>query len=442
MSTTETRKRTALRAIARQAPQIAAFSEQLMHTPETGFAEHRTAEQVRTWLGRLEVPHRSGLAITGISGMLRGRSARPCVALIGELDALTLPEHPLADPTTGAAHACGHHAQLAAVVGAAVGLREVVADLDGSVAFIAAPAEELDNLDERLELRARGEIEFSAGKAELLRLGVFDAVDMALLAHTGRGSDPAAFSVGDRLNGSLVKRSRFTGRSAHAGSTPWQGINAVQAASLALHALDAQRDTYPDSHGLRVNSVLREAGTASGAVPASAVMETMIRARSTEALAEATSKANRALRSGALALGARVEIETLLAYLPHTPTAPLDDVVATNAREVTGQPGRDEGRQLGACTDMGDLGHVMPVSHPYTAGASGGHHSVDYRIADHHRAAVEPAQYLAGTVIDLLSDDAARAHEILATCPAPMTIPDYLALRRDMSTTETYDEET
>ena len=60
----------------------------------------------------LGLPHAEGLALTGVKASLAGAADGPSVAILGELDALPVPGHPYADAETGAAHACGHHAQI------------------------------------------------------------------------------------------------------------------------------------------------------------------------------------------------------------------------------------------------------------------------------------------------------------------------------------------
>ncbi|MDT0300848.1 M20/M25/M40 family metallo-hydrolase [Streptomonospora wellingtoniae] len=447
MSTAARLKRAAHAAVERRADAIEALSGELMHTPEPGYAEHATAARFGSWLEDLGLTPRTGLAGTGVGAVLPGRGDGPRVALVGELDALVLPEHPLADPATGAAHACGHHAQIAAVAGAAAGLREVMAELDGSVALIAAPAEELGEADALLDAAAGAtggakrsdRAEFPVGKAELLRTGAFDGVDMALLAHTGRGGGPR-FSVGDTLNGSCLVRARFGGRSAHAGSSPWLGVNALKAATVAAHALDAQREAFPEDDRVRINYLVTGGHGTLGSVPASAALHAMVRAVGVDALRGAAEAVARCARAGALALGARVETDTLLAYLPLQSAPALDDVVSRNAGPVVGDAPTARGRHLGACTDMGDLAHVMPVSHPYCGGAAGDHHSSDYRVVDHRAAAVEPALYLAGTVVDLLCEGAGEARRVLRESPPRMSVPEYLALRRSITRRRTWEE--
>ena len=73
-------------------------------------------------------------------------------ALIGELDAILLPDYPYVDLATGAAHACGHNVQLRALYGAAISSTKssgAMAELDGTVSFMEIPAEEGIEIDKR-----------------------------------------------------------------------------------------------------------------------------------------------------------------------------------------------------------------------------------------------------------------------------------------------------
>lgn len=112
--------------IERRAHDIVMISDQIMRTPETGYREERTAQLVATQLDRMGVTYRPGLALTGIKARLSGRTRGPTVAILGELDSLIVSGHPFADPATRAAHACGHHAQVASMLGAGMGLQAVI----------------------------------------------------------------------------------------------------------------------------------------------------------------------------------------------------------------------------------------------------------------------------------------------------------------------------
>src|SRR5215475_12129433 len=132
-------------AIDRRADEIVGLGERIAANAEMGFKEVKTAELVRETLQKLGLEPRTGLAMTGVRADSQGRGGDgPTFALIGELDGLRVTGHPKADPETGAAHACGHNAQIAGMLGAAMGLIEAKAfdHLAGRVAFVAVPAEE------------------------------------------------------------------------------------------------------------------------------------------------------------------------------------------------------------------------------------------------------------------------------------------------------------
>jgi amidohydrolase len=207
--------------------------EDVLQHPELGFKENWTAARVERTLQAMGVHYRTRLALTGVKGWLETGRDGPSVALLGEMDSVLAPEHPWADHGTGAAHACGHPMQLAAMLGAGMGIIRsgVLADLAGRIALFAVPAEEYVEIEFRLDLVRRGKLEFLSGKAELLRLGEFDDIDMAMMVHAISDPDHRLASVNGATNGMVAKRAQFMGRAAHAGGAPWDGINALNAAA-------------------------------------------------------------------------------------------------------------------------------------------------------------------------------------------------------------------
>src|SRR5262245_14680691 len=105
-------KQIVLDHVDRSASAAIGIAKAIESQAELGYKEFRTAEKVRQAFDELRLPYRSGLAITGVKAVLRGGRPGPTVAIIGELDALPIPEHPHCFAETGAAHACGHHAQI------------------------------------------------------------------------------------------------------------------------------------------------------------------------------------------------------------------------------------------------------------------------------------------------------------------------------------------
>ena len=186
MSSKEELKQRAFREIDARADEIVGIAKTILNNPEPGFRETKTSNLVATKFADMGIPFRSGLAMTGVRSELVGGTAGPTLAILGELDSLIVHEHPHADSATGAAHACGHHCQIAMVFGAAMGLMQsdVLSELSGRLVFMAVPAEEYIEIEYRDGLRQEGKIEFLGGKPEFIRLGEFDDVDLAMMLHT------------------------------------------------------------------------------------------------------------------------------------------------------------------------------------------------------------------------------------------------------------------
>jgi metal-dependent amidase/aminoacylase/carboxypeptidase family protein len=203
-------KRAVCEAIDRQGNAIIELGERILHHPETGFNETRTAALVAQTMAELGLSPETGLGLTGVKGRLRSGRPGPRLAVLGELDSLRTSEHPLADPHTGAAHSCGHNAQVAGMLGVAMGLSAAgaVQHLAGEVVFFAVPAEEFIDVEERLQRRERGEIEFLVGKPELVTKGHFDDIDMAMMFHLASHDEKhsRAFTA-DSTNGAIINPS-------------------------------------------------------------------------------------------------------------------------------------------------------------------------------------------------------------------------------------------
>ena len=190
---------------------IIAFAEDIFRHPELGFKEERTAEKTAEILASLGLESRRGLALTGLKAKVAGGGGEgPAVAILGELDAVRTLAHPQSDPRTGAAHACGHHAQLAAMVGAAIALSdpEVRKRLCGTAVFFAVPAEEYGEIEFKQSLLEAGKIGFLGGKPELIRLGEFEDIDLAISHHANFAGEPRISVGSGSSNGFIGKRVR------------------------------------------------------------------------------------------------------------------------------------------------------------------------------------------------------------------------------------------
>jgi amidohydrolase len=440
--TTEELKQRVWSAIDQRRDDIIALGEGIRRHPELGFKEVKTARLVEETLSKLGMAPKAGLALTGVRADLDGRAgAGPTFALLAELDALVVAGHPEADPHTGAAHACGHNAQVAGLLGCAMGLVEARAmeHLAGRVVLFAVPAEEYGDIEWRVSQARQGKLEFLGGKPELLRLGHFDDVDLAMMIHTTARPEDGKAGVPASNNGCIVKTIRYLGRAAHAGGAPHRGINALYAAQIGLMAINAIRETFRDEDTIRVHPIITHGGSQVNVIPGEVRIETYVRGRSVEAIRDANQKVDRALRAGALALGAKVEIETLPGYMPMR----CDPIMARHFRDDAGRlVGADHYRDIGhrtGSTDMGDLSQVMPVLHPYIGGARGTGHGPDFEIVDKPLAYVAPAKALAAMVIDMLADRAAGAGVVLREARPPMSRQEYLAFQRGMASRELFE---
>jgi amidohydrolase len=389
-----------------------------------------------------DIPFEEGIALTGLKGMLNTGHTGPTVAVMGELDSLKVLEHPHADPVTAAAHACGHHCQVAMMLAVGIGLKaaEVLPHLAGRVALIAVPAEEYIEIGYRDQLRREGKIEFLGGKPEFIRLGALDDVDMAMMTHTSSQAEQGKIAFGGTNNGIVAKSIRFIGKAAHAGGAPHAGINALNAAMIAMSAMHAQREMYRDDDTIRIHPIITQGGVAVSSVPADVRMETFVRGRSIEAFLNANQHVDRALRAGAMAVGGRVEITTLPGYLPMQSDASMLDLYGANAVALVGVENvKRLGHRTGS-TDMGDVSQIMPVIHPYVVAATGSGHGSDYVVQDYDLGVLTAAKAMAMTVIDLLANEAQHARTIKRNYQAPLNKAQYLSLMRSMFEEVSYTE--
>jgi len=440
MPSKEDLKRRADEIIDAKTDDLISIAKTILSNPEPGFREVKTAKLVAEQFGALGLQPRSGLAITGVRADASGSTPGPTMAVLGELDSLIVGEHPHADPNTNAAHACGHHCQIAMMLGAASALTssDILESLAGRIAFMAVPAEEYIEIEYRDGLRKDGKIEFLGGKPEMVRLGEFDDVHLAMMLHTTSNPAEQQICISNTNNGSVAKRIQFIGRASHAGGAPHLGVNALNAAMMAMTAINFNRETFRDEDSIRVHPIITKGGEAVSAVPADVRMETFVRGRNLEALMDANTKVDRALRAGAMAVGADVKIQTIPGYMPLQQHKGMAEIFRANAVNLVGEDNVSYVNHRGGSTDMGDISRLMPVIHPYIGGAVGLGHGATYVIEDYSLAVIKGAKALAYTVIDLLGDNAAHGNSIVGGQRPDMSISEYLKFMRNLASEETY----
>ncbi|MGL5570086.1 amidohydrolase [Cetobacterium sp.] len=395
--------------------------------PEFGYKEFKGTEIVSNYFkNELGLDVEEGIAYTGCRARANENAEGPKVAILGELDAISCSDH-LDSNELGAVHACGHHIQIAGMLGAATGLVKsgILSELGGKVDFMATPAEEFVELGYRTQLRADGKIKYFGGKQEMIYNGTFDDVDMAVMFHALDLGDKKVLT-GPVSNGFIGKTVKFIGKEAHAGSAPHEGINALNAAMLGINNVHAQRETFKDSDRVRFHPIITKGGDIVNSVPADVRMEAYVRARTIEGMIDANKKVNRGLTAGAYAVGAEIEITEIPGYLPILKHDSMEDVLEGNLEYLGLKDDMIKGGDFTGSFDFGDISHIMPTLHPMFGGINGALHTRDFKTVDDEIAILMPAKALALTVVDLLFAQGKKAKEILDNFKPVMTKEEYL----------------
>lgn len=423
-------------AIEKRLDNIRAIGMSIAEEPELGYKEVKTSAKVQEAFDRLGIAYETGFGVTGVKARLAGAGHRRTVALLGELDAIVCREHPMSDPVTGAAHCCGHNVQIANLLAVAMAVKDVDAMkyLGGDLVLFAVPAEEYVEIEYRNKLREEKKIEFLGGKAQIITEGGFDDVDMALQMHVDPATHPEGnFTVGNTSNGFIGKLITYRGKAAHAAGAPEKGINALNACMMGVMGVNAIRETFREEDCVRFHPIINSGGDLVNVIPDYVKMESYVRASNLPAMKDVNARINRALQAGAMALGAECDIHDLAGYLPMKPDENFRAVLRANAQEIFGAEFVTEGEHAAGSTDMGDVSHLMPVVHPWVGCVSGVLHGANYRLTDEKTAFTKTPQVLAGTIVDLLWDDAAEAERICAAHKPELTKAEYLEYMRSFA---------
>lgn len=381
--------------------QIFELGQTLFDHPERGFQEFETAAIIGDYLERAGIPFQQGLARTGIRATLGTEGYH--LALVADMDALEVQ----GDKGPVLRHACGHSIQVTVMLA----LMRIFKDLGipgsgpGRISFLATPAEEFLDLDFRRELIRQGAVTHLSGKQSMIALGLFDDVDAVLSCHVS-GDDHFRFDVGSTLAGFNVKQVRFLGRAAHSGVAPHLGRNALQAATLCIQASSFLQEQYPPEAGVRLYPILTQGGLSANAIPEVAVLETYLRAHSTEDLLDLDQRFEALAGHCAGALGLGHEIVRTSGYLPLVQSAELNEVIYRNMLNLCRAEDILVGPSSSASGDMGDLASLLPAVQFGFSGTSGRVHSAAFEIWSQEGAYLDPARVLLGTVIDLFENPA------------------------------------
>ena len=371
-------KARAAAAVEAASTELIDLSHRIHANPEPAFEERYASAACADMVERagFTVERGPGSLETAVRGRLVGGKGPdgPRIAVLSEYDALP-----------GLGHGCGHNTMAASGVGAALALAAVRDAWAGEVVYLGTPAEE------------RG-----SGKEIMLRDGLFEGVDAALLYHPCDRNHVEMYALA-----SEDVHITFTGFAAHAASDPTKGRNALDAMIALFVSVGLWRQQLPDH--CRVHGIIQEGGTAANIIPARTKAWFMIRSAD-QAFYDAEMKPRFTELCEAAAKAANVEVE--VAYSGYASTMNLNRVLADLWVANAAAYGiEDMGRDPSAgSTDMANVSWVVPTIHPELSisEAPVPGHTIEFMEAaaspTGDRTTLLAATLVAQTALDLLLD--------------------------------------
>ena len=365
-------------------PAAVELSHDLHAHPELAFEEHRSAGAVSRLLKQHGFSVEAGVAGLDTAFVATAGSGDLVVAICAEYDGLP-----------GIGQACGHNIIAASAVTAGIALAGIADELGLTVRVYGTPAEEL-----------------GGGKVIMLERGAFDGVHAAMMVH------PAPEEFADhytRANQDVDVT--YTGRPAHAAAARTEGINALDAVTVAQVAIGLLRQQLPDT--AIVSGFVLEAGTAANVIPGRAQVRYDIRASTLAELEQIKGRVLACFRAGAVATGCEMQIEEhSRAYSEFRNDDPMVAAYRKNAEQlgrVFDDLTENERMTRAGSTDMANLSLVMPTIHPMVRVETHGavNHQPEFaqfcveESAD--RTVLDAGTAMAWTVIDLATDTTERA---------------------------------
>jgi amidohydrolase len=260
---------------------VVSWRRDFHQNPELGNREFKTAEKIAAHLQSLGIEVKTGVAKTGVVGVLKGGKPGPVVALRADMDALPVMERAnltFASKATGeyngttvsVMHACGHDTHVAMLMGTAEILASAKNEIKGTVVFIFQPAEE-------------GPPEGEEGGAELMvKEGVLNnpKVDVIFGLHINAQTEVGQIKY--RPRGTMASSDWFTikvnGKQSH-GAYPWQSVDPIVTASQIVMGLQTivSRNVNLTQNAAVVSVGQINAGVRSNIIPESLTMTGTIR---------------------------------------------------------------------------------------------------------------------------------------------------------------------
>ncbi|MDM7921803.1 MAG: amidohydrolase, partial [Pyrinomonadaceae bacterium] len=237
-------------AAAKVMPKVVEWRRHLHQYPELGNREVKTAKYVEDHLRKLGMEVRTGIAVTGVVGILKGAQPGPVIGLRADMDGLPVTERsglPFASKETaefngqkvGVMHACGHDTHVAMLMGAAEVLAGMKDKIKGTVVFIFQPAEEGPPAGEE------------GGASLMVKEGVMDnpKIDAIFGIHINSQTPIGTikYKPGSIMAASDWFSIKVKGRQTH-GAYPWAGIDPIAVSTqiyTGLQMIVARQSNLP-----------------------------------------------------------------------------------------------------------------------------------------------------------------------------------------------------
>jgi hippurate hydrolase len=340
-----------------------------IHThPELGYEEHRTSQLVAKLLGEWGIEVHTGIAGTGVVGVLRCGSGTHTIGLRADLDALPLQEEnhfPHRSVHDGRMHACGHDGHTTMLLAAAWHLSRT-RDFDGTINFIFQPAEEMGK----------------AGALKMMQDGLFERFPCeAVFALHNFALPVGTFALNHAalMASSNTWRVTITGRGTHA-SMPHTGIDPVAATINLAQQLQSLLPRVVDSRERALLAVTQIQGSdAPNVIPDKAWVGGTVRTFSVEALDAIEAGLRQMAGHVAQAHRCSAEISFRRASPPVVNHETEARFAAEVMREVVGADNVDE--NYPAVMGAEDFAHMLrakPGCYAFIGNGDGGH-----RLPDH-----------------------------------------------------------
>jgi amidohydrolase len=370
-------KSTITQTIDNNADRFKAISSFIGANPELGHEEFKAFARLTEELehhgfgverGVLDIP--TAFIATYDSG-----KAGPVVGFLAEYDAL---------PDLG--HACGHHLICMMSLGAAIGLKSVLAVTGGSIRVYGTPAEET-----------------KGAKVPMAEAGLFRDLDIALMAHPYYTYEKS----GESLAMDAIQY-EFFGRSAHAAAQPYEGINALDAVLQLFNSINALRQQMKSD--ARIHGIINEGGKAPNIIPDYAVAQFYVRSATRAYTDELVQKVLHCAEGAALQTGCTLKTSFYeYSYDELRTNETLSQVFSDQLNEMGIDPkdieiGKDHGS-----LDLGNVSIQCPTIHPFVKVVGEKHmlHTKEFRDLALQEPALDAmiftAKALANTAYEVIS---------------------------------------